>query len=244
MSAATPGNAEFPSTQWSLIAAAAATKDEQSAAALADLCSRYWYPVYAFIRRRGARAEDAADLTQEFFATLLEKDYLEDVDPLRGRFRSFLLIAVARFVSKQRDKAAAQKRGGGRQILSLDLQEGERRYTREPIHDWTPERVFDRKWAVTVLDQTLASLREEHDATGKGEQFERLKVYLTGDAGALPLAQLAEQLGTTEGAVKVAIHRLRQKYRDRLRKLVAQTVAKPDDVEDELRQLLAALRSN
>jgi RNA polymerase sigma-70 factor (ECF subfamily) len=244
MSAATSGNAEFPSTQWSLIAAAAACKDEQSATALADLCGQYWYPVYAFIRRRGAHAEDAADLTQEFFATLLEKDYLEDVDPLRGRFRSFLLTAVARFVSKQRDKAAAQKRGGRRRTLSLDFDEGERRYAREPAHDWTAERVFDRKWAVAVLDQTLASLREEHIAAGKGEYFERLKVYLTGEAGALPLAQLAEQLGTSEGAVKVAIHRLRQKYRERLRTLVAQTVATPDDVEDELRELLAALRSN
>lgn len=244
MSGSSPGNAEFPSTQWSLIAAAAAGKDELSTTALADLCGQYWYPVYAFIRRRGAQAEDAADLTQEFFATLLEKGYLEDVDPLRGRFRAFLLTAVARFVSKQRDKAAAQKRGGGQRILSLDLQEGERRYSREPAHDWTAERLFDRKWAVTVLDQTLASLREEHRAAGKEEQFERLKVYLTGEAGALPLVRLAEELGTSEGAVKVAIHRLRQKYRERLRKLVAQTVATPDDVEDELRQLLAALRSN
>lgn len=236
------GDPQFYTTQWSLVVAAAGEAGEASQMALADLCRAYWYPVYAFIRRRGHSAEDSRDLAQDFFATLLEKGYLADADPERGRFRAFLLMAVARFVSKQRDKAAAQKRGGGRQPLSLDFGDGESRYQREPSHDWTPERIFERRWALTLLDRTLAQLRHEHDQAGKLPLFEALKVFLTGEAGSPPLRKVAEHLGMTEGAVKVAVHRLRQKYRESLRAEIAQTVAAQEDVDSELAVLLAALR--
>jgi RNA polymerase sigma-70 factor (ECF subfamily) len=242
MTRSSQGDPQFHTTHWSLIARAAAEPSEKAEAALADLCQAYWYPVYAFIRRRGNSAEDARDLTQEFFATLLEKGYLADADPDRGRFRTFLLTAAARFVGKQHEKAAAQKRGGGKQPLSLNFDDGETRYQREPSHDWTAERIFERRWALTLLDRTLAQLRQEHDESGKLAQFEALKVFLTGEAGAPPLRQIAENLGMTEGAVKVAVHRLRQKYREALRAEIAQTVAAHEDVDSELHALLAALR--
>ena len=147
----------------------------------------------------GNSAEDARDLTQEFFATLLEKGYLADADPDRGRFRSFLLTAVSRFAAKEHDKAAAQKRGGGRRLLSLDFDDGEARYQREPSHDWTPERIFERRWALTLLDRTLAQLRQEHAAAGKLPLFDALKVFLTGEAGAPPLRQVARAAGHDRG---------------------------------------------
>lgn len=242
MPASTTGDPQFHTTHWSLVAQAAAEPSEQTQLALADLCQAYWYPVYAFIRRRGKSADDASDLTQDFFTTLLEKGYLADADPDRGRFRSFLLTAVARFVGKQHEKAAAQKRGGGKQPLSLDFSDGEARYLREPSHDWTPERIFERRWALTLLDRTLGQLRAEHQAVGKTELFEALKVFLTGESGAPPLRIVAAELGLTEGAVKVAVHRLRQTYRELLRSEISQTIAAQEDVDSELAILLSALR--
>jgi len=226
-----------------MVVAAADQGGEAAQVALADLCQAYWYPLYAFLRRRGHSAEDAADLTQGFFAVLLEKGYLADADPERGRFRSFLLTAIGRFASKEHDRAAAQKRGGGRLILSLDFGEGEKRYQREPADNWTPERIFERRWALTLLDRTLARLRQDHEAAGKLPLFEALKGFLTAEAAPGPLRQVAEQLGMTEGAGKVAVHRLRQKYRDLLRAEIAQTLGAAEDVEDELAVLLDALRS-
>jgi RNA polymerase sigma-70 factor (ECF subfamily) len=241
-SATEAGDSQFHTTHWSLIVQAAGQEGEATRAALSDLCAAYWYPVYAFIRRRGHSAEDARDLAQEFFATLLEKGYLADADRERGRFRAFLLTAVSRFVSKQHERAAAAKRGGGLRPLPLDFSDGESRYLREPSHDWTPERIFARRWALTLLDRTIARLRAEHESAGKLPLFDALKVFLTGEAGAPPLRQVAQLLGMSEGAVKVAVHRLRQKYRETLREEIAQTVAAQEDVDDELRQLLAALR--
>jgi RNA polymerase sigma-70 factor (ECF subfamily) len=238
------GDPQFHTTHWSMVVAAADKTSDQSTTALADLCEAYWYPVYAFIRRRGHSVEDARDLTQEFFATLLEKDYLADADQERGRFRSFLLTAVSRFVAKERDKATAQKRGGGRKLLSLDFHDGESRYACEPSHDWTPERIFERRWALMLLERTLARLRQEHESAGKLTLFDALKVFLTGESGMPSLRQVAEQLGITEGAAKVAVHRLRQKYRDALRGEIAQTVAAEGDVDSELTLLLATLRGN
>jgi RNA polymerase sigma-70 factor (ECF subfamily) len=238
------GDPQFHTTHWSLIAAAAGSEGAECSAALEELCQAYWYPVYAFIRRRGHSADDARDLAQEFFRLLLEKGYLGDADPDRGRFRAFLLTAVARFLSKEHDKAVALKRGGGRQPLPFELGEGESRYLREPSHEWTAERIFTRRWALTLLDRTLAALRREHETAGKVPQYEALKVFLTGEAGTPSLRQVALDLGMTEGAVKVAVHRLREKYRQKLRDEIAQTVATPEDVEDELRQLLAALRGD
>ena len=242
MSSTTTGDPQFHTTHWSLIVAAAGQEGEASKTALADLCQAYWYPLYAFLRRRGNSAEDAGDLTQGFFAALLEKGYLCDADPERGRFRSFLLTAVVRFAAKEHDRAAALKRGGGHRSLSIDFEDGERRYQREPADHWTPERIFDRRWALTLLERTLASLRQDHQSAAKLDQFDALKTFLTGESGAPPLRQVAEKLGMTEGAVKVAIHRLREKYRDRLRAEIAQTIASTEDVDDELRLLLQALR--
>jgi RNA polymerase sigma-70 factor (ECF subfamily) len=242
MSATPTGDPQFHTTHWSLIAAAAGESGETTRAALEELCHAYWYPLYAFIRRRGHSPDDARDLAQEFFATLLERGYLSDADPDRGRFRSFLLTAAARFVAKERDKAAAQKRGGGKKHLSLDFADGESRYQREPADNWTPERIFERRWALTLLERTIARMRQDYEADGKLSQFDILKVYLTGESGAPPLRQVAEQLETTEGAVKAAVHRLRHRYRDLLREEIAQTVAAKQDIDDELAVLLSALR--
>lgn len=241
-SSAFSGHPQFATTQWSLVAAAGSRESAEARAALEDLCRTYWYPVYAFIRRRGHQPADATDLAQEFFARLIEKDYLEAADQQRGRFRTFLLTAVTRFLANEREYAAAQKRSGGVRPLSLCVEEGETRYQLEPADRWTPERLFDRRWALTILDQTLARLRAEHEATGKTQLFEQLKVYLTGESGAPTLRQSADRLGMTEGSVKVAVHRLRQKYRELLRQEIGQTVAEAGQVEDELKLLLAALR--
>lgn len=238
------GQANFATTHWSLIVRAAATPSPETREALEELCGRYWYPVYAFLRRRGCSAEDARDGTQEFFAALLEKEYLDDADPQRGRFRTFLLMAVSRFHSKEREKQGAEKRGGNRRLLSLDLASGEERYQHEPVDQWTAEKLFARRWALTLLDQSLAQLRQEYVASGKVAVFDELKVYLTGDSGAPPHEQTATKLGIAAGAVKVAVHRLRQKYRDALRAAIAQTVIAPADVESELQTLLAALRGD
>ncbi len=244
MSSSHAADAQFHTTHWSLIVRAAEQGGETAKTALADLCQAYWYPLYAFLRRKGHSADDAADLTQGFFATLLEKGYLADADPERGRFRSFLLTAISRFASKERDRAAAQKRGGGTTTLSLDFHEAERRYQHEPPDNWTPERIFERRWAVTLLDRTLAHLREDHEAAGKLPLFEALKGFLTADSAPGPLRQVAEQLSMTEGAAKVAVHRLRQKYRELLRAEIAQTVGAAEDVEDELSVLVSALRGD
>jgi RNA polymerase sigma-70 factor (ECF subfamily) len=242
MSSVHAGDPAFHTTHWSLIVAAGHEGGERAKIALAELCQAYWYPLYAFLRRRGQNANDAADLTQAFFATLLEKDYLADADPERGRFRSFLVTAISRFASKEQDRAAAQKRGGGTTILSLDFNGGERRYQREPADNRTPERIFERRWALTLLDRTLVRLRQDHEAAGKLATFEAFKGFLTADSAPGPLRQIAQQLGMTEGAAKVAVHRLRQKYRELLRAEIAQTVASEEDVDDELSALVSALR--
>jgi RNA polymerase sigma factor (sigma-70 family) len=236
------GDPLFHTTHWSRIAAATGNEGEASQSALADLCQAYWYPLYAFLRRRGHNAEDARDLTQGFFARLLEKGYLADAEPSRGRFRSFLLTAISRFASKEHDKATAKKRGGGRAVLSIDFADGERRYGNEPADNWTPERIYERRWALTLLDRTLARLRHEHEASSKLAQFELLKIFLTGESGTPPLETVADELGITEGAAKVAVHRLRHKYRELLRAEIAQTLTAQQDIDNELAVLLAALK--
>lgn len=235
------GQAHFATTHWSLVLDARGSSP-QSQAALAELCRRYWYPIYAYLRRRGATPENASDLTQDFFATLLEKEYLEAADRQRGRFRAFLLTAVTRFAAKSHERDQAQKRGGGGRLLSLDVSEGESRYQHEPADHWTPEKIFARRWALTILDAALSRLREDHEESGRTELFQSLKVYLTGDSGAPPLREAAERLSMTEGAVKVAVHRLRVRYREALREEIGQTVADPAEIEDELKALSAALR--
>ena len=236
------GDRHFATTRWSIVLAAGRANADDAESALATLCRSYWYPVYAFIRRRGAPAADAEDLTQEFFATLLEKDYVRLADPERGRFRTFLLTAVSRFLTKQHERNRAGKRGGGRMVLSLDLAEGEDRYRLEPVEQWTPERLFERRWALTLLERVIVRLRERYAEQGKGALFEQLKDFLTQPEADGLLADLAKSLGMTEGALKVAIHRLRRRYRDLLKEEVGETVSAPDELADELDCLLAALR--
>ena len=232
---------QFMTTHWSLVLAAAGAEDSHGREALAKLCQIYWYPLYAFVRRQGHDPHDAQDLTQEFFMRLLEKDYLGDVDCSQGKFRSFLLVALKHFLSKEWARAKTLKRGGGQTLVSLDALSAEDRYRREPEDNATPERLFERRWALTLLDQVLTTLSEEYETTGKRAMFEQLQGCLTGDSHLLPYAELAVRLDMTEGAVKVAVHRLRLRYRGALREEIAQTVADPAEIDDEIRQLFSAL---
>lgn len=236
------GNADFATTRWSLVLEAARRSTPAAGPALDALCETYWYPLYAYVRRRGWNSDEARDLTQGFFAVLLEKGYLADADRERGRFRTFLLTAIQRYLSKERERAAAQKRGGGIRHLTWDYEDGERRLALEPTHDLTAERVYLRRWALTVLENALARLRLDYSESGKSHWFEALKVYLTGESGEPSYQQTAEHLAATENAVKVAVFRLRQKYREAIRKEVAETVSDPADVEEELRALVEALQ--
>jgi RNA polymerase sigma-70 factor (ECF subfamily) len=230
----------FATTRWSLIAAAQDGAAPAARQALADLCAAYWFPVYAYVRRRGHDHHAAQDLTQAFFARLLEKNDLAAADRTRGRFRAFLLAACQHFLANCHDHDTAKKRGGGRLPVSLDFGDAEARYAHEPAHADTPERLFDRRWALELLDRALAELRTEYEESGRAKLFAALKECLTGGAE-VGYAELAGQLGMTEGAVEVAVHRLRQRYRDRLRAAIAETVRAPEDVDDEVRDLFAAL---
>jgi RNA polymerase sigma-70 factor (ECF subfamily) len=232
----------FATTRWTLVLAAGRDMSKESAEALASLCGAYWYPLYAFARRLGHHPENAQDLTQAFFARLLEKHYLRAADPERGRFRSFPLAAFKHFLSHEQERAQAQKRGGGQAPLPLDLEAGETRYSLEPSHELTAERLYEQRWALTLLDQVLARLREEFRHAGKANLFDRLKGHLTGEGAAQPYREAAAELGTTEAAFKMAVHRLRQRFREALLAEIAQTVAGTDDVEEELRHLFAAIR--
>lgn len=227
-------------TRWSLVLAAMYDGTPEGDAALAGICQTYWYPVYAFIRRQEGNGEAAADLTQAFFAQLLEKRFLHDVRPDRGRFRSFLFAAVRHFLSNERDRLRTLKRGGGTPIVPIDVETAERRYQRDPADDLTPERVFERQWAIALLEGVLARLRAEMEAAGKGAQFERLKPLLGGEPEGGYRA-MAETLGTSEGAARVAVHRLRRRYRDLLRETIADLVESPEEIEGELRHLIAAV---
>jgi RNA polymerase sigma-70 factor (ECF subfamily) len=238
-----PAARPFATTRWSLVAAAGQGQSPEAQQALASLCQIYWYPLYAYARRRLPSAHDAQDLTQSFFAELLEKGYLQAADPRRGKFRSFLLTAFKHFLSRQRERANAQKRGGGRLPLSLDFQAGERRYHLEPVDHATPETVYERRWALALLEQALARLRQETADAGKERLFESLKGALAGEGPHESYARIAEGLGLSEQAVKVAVHRLRRRYQELLRDEIAQTVASPEEIDDELRDLFAAVRA-
>ena len=233
------GPSEFPTTRWTLVVAASDPKRKEARSALASLCENYWYPLYAYLRRRGYPADQAQDLTQEFFIRVLEGRYLDRADPEKGRFRAFLLTSLKFFVADEEDRNRAQKRGGGA-LLPLEFSSGEERYQREPAHDETPERIFERRWALSVLDRVVEKLRDEFVRHGRAEHFERLKVFLLGRSDA-PYAALAHELNTSEGALKVAIHRLRKRYRELFRQEIADTVADPAEVESELRYLAAVL---
>jgi RNA polymerase sigma factor (sigma-70 family) len=209
--------------------------------ALAKLCQTYWYPLYAYVRRRGFSPPDAEDMTQEFFARFLEHDWVANADPEKGRFRSFLLSAMNHFLANEWDKARAQKRGGGATLLPLEFNTAETRYSREPADSVTPEQQFERQWALTLLATVTNRLQAEYEQDGKGALFAALHPCLVGDRTSQPYEGLARKLGMTEGAVKSAVHRLRQRYRHLLREEIAQTVAGPGEVEEELRHLIAVL---
>jgi len=212
----------------------------QAQDALQTLCQTYWHPLYAYARRRGHSPADAEDLTQAFFGWVLERKWLERADQRRGRFRSFLLTSFSNFLSNEWDKATAQKRGGGR-ILSLQRDEAEGRCAQEPADHLTPEQSFEWRWALTLLDQVMKRLEIEFSQDSKEELFEALKPCLLGERSAQPYSALAATLGMTEGSVKVAVHRLRQRYRQLLRDEIANTVAKPEEVDEEMRYLFEVL---
>lgn len=230
----------FATTRWSLVAAARDPAAPDSRQALADLCRAYWYPVYAYVRRRGHGHHAAQDLTQAFFTRLLARNDLAAADQTRGRFRSFLLTACQHFLANEHDRDTAKKRGGGKAHVPLDFEGADGRYSLEPADETTPERLFDRRWALELLDRAVTELRAEYEQSGRGKLFDALKDSLAGGAEA-GYAELAAGLGMTEGAVKVAVHRLRQRYKDRLRAVIADTVATPEEVDDEIRALFAAL---
>jgi len=231
----------FATTQWSQVLAARDGSDSEVRTALAVLFEAYWYPLYAYVRRQGNSPEEAADLTQAFFAYLLEKGVLKSVDPAEGKFRSFLLATLKHFLSHERDKAHAQKRGGDQIGISLDAKLAESRYGYEPSDDLTPEQVYERRWALTVLERTLEKLEEKESSGGDGARFSKLRPYLVGEEPHLPYSEVATELDMSEGAVRGAVHRLRQSFGQFLRDEIAMTVAEPDQVDGEVRHLLGAV---
>jgi RNA polymerase sigma-70 factor (ECF subfamily) len=231
----------FLTTHWSVVLAAGRSDSPRARAALEKLCSTYWYPLYAFVRRLGQGPHDAEDLVQAFFAQCLEKNYLGAADRAKGRFRSFLLVALKRFLANEWDKARTRKRGGGTMPISFDAMSAEQRYALEPAERLSADRLFERRWALTLLEQVLARLREEQAGGGRAEAFELLKDSLVSGGRNTSYVELAARLGTSEGAVKVAVHRLRRRYRELLEAEIADTVGSPEEVAEERRYLLSVL---
>jgi RNA polymerase sigma-70 factor (ECF subfamily) len=231
----------FVTTRWSVVLAAGRKSSPHSDRAMGELCQTYWYPLYAYVRRRGYSKEDAEDLTQAFFARFLEKNCLEGLKAERGKFRAFLLASLKHFLANEWDKSQRQKRGGGVQHLSLDWQSADERYHLDPPDPASPDRAFDREWALALLECVITRLRDECAADGKARLFEQAKGYLMVGEKTIPCADAAQVLGMDEGAVRVAVHRLRKRYRQLLRNEIAQTLADSSQVDEELRSLQAAL---
>jgi RNA polymerase sigma-70 factor (ECF subfamily) len=236
------GRARFATTQWSLVLAAGDRGSPAAEEALASLCSVYWYPVFAFVRRRGYSSDEAQDLTQSFFARLIEKNDLGDADQSRGRFRSFLLTACRHFLANEWDRTRRLKRGGNWVRIPVDVALAEGRYQRALASSETPEQLYDRQWCLTLLEGVLDTLRQEYAAAGKERLFARLHGFLTFDDSAGTYADAARDLEMTPAAVKVAAYRLRRRYRDTLRRCIADTVAADSEVDDEIRHLLRTLQ--
>ena len=232
---------DFRTTHWSVVLAAAQGESAERHSAMATLCQSYWYPLYAFVRRQGRTAPEAEDLTQDFFARLLGKNGLATVRPEYGRFRSFLLASLKNFLANDWDRNHTAKRGGQCDIISWDEAPGEQRYLLEPAEAATPDKLFEQTWALTVVETVLAQLKKEYAEAGKGPLFEAIESYLAEEDGPDTYAGLGEKLGMTEGAVKMAVLRLRQNFRHRLRSEIARTVAHPGEIDDELRHLFACL---
>ena len=236
-----PRSPAFVTTHWSVVLAAGGSDTTGARQALAKLCQAYWYPLYAYVRRRGVSPPDAEDLTQEFFARFLEHGWVANADREKGRFRTFLLSAMNHFLANEWDNARAQKRGGGVAPLPLEFNTAETRYCREPADKATPEQHFEQRWALALLETVTNRLRTEYERDARSELFAALHPCLVGDRTAQPYEELARKLALSEGAVKSAVHRLRQRYRQLLRDEIAQTVAGPGEVEEELHHLIAVL---
>jgi RNA polymerase sigma-70 factor (ECF subfamily) len=234
-------DAAFHTTHWSVILAAREREGEAAKKALANLCSAYWYPLYAFVRARGSGPHDAEDLTQEFFARFLEKDSLANVSPSGGKFRSFLLVCLKHFLTNEWERARAQRRGGGETPIPLEGGEAETRYSLEPPDKLTPDLLFEKRWAFTVLEHTMKALEQEYARKGRGEEFAELKGFLPGGDGGGSRAELAAKRGVSASAVDVAVHRLRQRFGTLLREQVARTVASEKEVDEEIQYLISVL---
>jgi RNA polymerase sigma-70 factor (ECF subfamily) len=235
------GRGRFNTTRWSVVLAAGADPSEQAERALAELCEGYWYPLYAYVRRRGYDADAARDLTQAFFAKLLEKNGLTSADPERGRFRSFLLASMKNFLASEWRRQVTAKRGGDVDVVSIDYQDAENRYQVEPAHALTPEAIYERRWALALLERAVEDVRTQYAGRAKTEVFDALKEYLGYDPGGVPYRELAHQLDQSEAALRTALSRLRARWRARLRELVAETVQEGQTVDDELNDLIRAL---
>jgi RNA polymerase sigma factor (sigma-70 family) len=233
----------FETTNWSVIVEATTGDSAAAKSALAALCESYWPPIYAFIRGKGHSPADAEDLTQAYFARFLEKRYLADFRPEVGRFRTFLRASVGHFLANEWDRERAQKRGGGKTLLSLDVDEAEERWRREPVDRLTPEAIFERQWAAAMLARCLARLRKEHDDSDRRGRFDKLKPFLVAGGPDAGYGDLARELGTSEAAARVAVHRLRKRFSAVLREEVALTVASPGEVDAEIRWLLTTVRA-
>jgi RNA polymerase sigma-70 factor (ECF subfamily) len=236
-----PASDWFTATHWSVVLTARQSGSPAAFQALERLCRTYWYPLYAFVRRQGYSPEDAQDLTQSFFERVLEKNYFGQVGRERGRFRAFLLASLKHFLSDQRDRDRAAKRGGGKLRLSLDAQEGEERYQLEPADTMTPEKLYERRWALGVLAQARARLRDEFSAAGKSDLYEELNGFETGERKDLTYAEVGRRLSLSESAIKSAALRLRQRYGELIRDEIAQTVATASEIDEEIRHLLAVM---
>lgn len=232
---------DFSTTEWSVVLDLMHTNPQRAAAALQKLCSRYWYPVYAFVRQNGCGIHESEDLTQGFFHFVLARGTFQAVSPDKGRFRSFLLSVLVNFLHNERDKAKALKRGGAHEIISLDQALAESTYANESAHHSTPDKAFERRWAAVLVERVLDQLRQEHEQRSRAALFLGLQPFLTGEPEAADYDRVARQLGMEPGAVKVALHRARRRFGELLRREVAHTVSRPEDVEPEIRQLLAAI---
>jgi RNA polymerase sigma factor (sigma-70 family) len=233
---------DFQTTQWSVVMAAGKISSPNATVALEQLCSTYWFPLYAFVRRRGFEAQQAADLTQGFFADLLSRQDLRTIDPQKGRFRSFLLSAIKNFVANQIDYQTARKRGGDVQTLPMDFDQADQRLRLEPYHERTPESVFLRQWALTLIEQARQAVRREYIESDKESLFETLQVFLSGETADLSYREVAQKLDKSEGAIKVAVHRLRQQFHKQIREQISRTVETEAEIDSEIQDLFEALR--